>query len=297
LTNSDIIGHVQYYSVKTNSRSKISLLSPHKPEVIENEHKELRVKISESDMPVHDQITSPSVRAIDEGKTNSWTLAHHRIALASNPNLDVNISKEVWKKMTSVKGVITIPSESVGVRKRWKSRSLQITIKIPEEDDLEKPFTKEISPGTVTRFAEVVDEMSTFPETQRGQRRILSYRNAVSASGVPASFYDWAQFAKCSKVEFDGSFDTVDMKLFPEITPSPRPEKLEMDPTNDDNYYDAVLFATDDDYLSNAATRKIFNENALCKEDTKLFEMKEYFDQDEPLATDARNNAPVCSVM
>ena len=42
------------------------------------------------------------------------------------------------------------------------------------------------------------------------------------------------------------------------------------------NVYDAILFATDNDFLESAKIRAIFKENAVSHEDAELFEMAEY---------------------
>ena len=66
----------------------------------------------------------------------------------------------------------------------------QGTFSVGETEKMVVPF------GTVTRFAIPIPitQMDTLiPKTRRETRRSLSYRNAISASGVPASFLEWAK--------------------------------------------------------------------------------------------------------
>ncbi|KAJ3259584.1 hypothetical protein HK103_002138 [Boothiomyces macroporosus] len=56
--------------------------------------------------------------------------------------------------------------------------------------------------GVITRFAVPIpkEELPNIvPKTQKGHRRSLSYRNAVSASGAPASFLEWTKMVEEEK--------------------------------------------------------------------------------------------------
>ena len=57
-----------------------------------------------------------------------------------------------------------------------------------------------VTPGRLTRFNNPVPEndptFSTIPRTKKGQRRSLSYANAVSATGVPLSFLEWTKMLR-----------------------------------------------------------------------------------------------------
>lgn len=63
--------------------------------------------------------------------------------------------------------------------------------------------------------------------------------------------------------------------------------------------YDAVLFATDDDFLEKSKIRAIFKKNAVSPEDAKLFEMPEYkgtnnFDEGQLILYDDATLCDIC---
>lgn len=212
--------------------------------------------------------------------------------------------------------------------------------------------------GAVTRFAVPVPESElavVIPKTQKGTRRSLSYRNAVSASGVPASFFEWAQMVheehdqkngpdlkdsdEYDKVKFATSATSTvtftgrdqrakpTLKVFvPKHFNSPsgilssksgvleaiiddedevrRESKVKEEKKSEDSlaksgaieaepiireeppplttitFYDAVLFANDNDFLEASKIRQIFRNNAIQSDDAKLFEMKEFTGDD-----------------
>lgn len=165
--------------------------------------------------------------------------------------------------------------------------------------------------GTVTQHGKAltpIQALEVVPKTKPGHRRSFSYMNTVVAMNGDATSAgispngrhvldarDWVRTLKVhdealsqmSEMErqlavASGKFDVV---LAPTITsaepllPSAptltsRPEgildEIEVD---DGTFYDAVLIATDNDFLETSATRAIFRENAVNPADCTLFEM------------------------
>ncbi|KAL2918772.1 hypothetical protein HK105_201606 [Polyrhizophydium stewartii] len=200
-------------------------------------------------------------------------------------------------------------------------------------------------PGVITRFTVPVprEELTKLvPKTYRGHRRSLSYQNAVSASGTPASFEEWVQMVQAEKEqikdrvlkETGDEYDVVkpfaqgprsslqasgrDFKLdtivdenaaqvaspaaitpgdasktkgdgsgqsMPAVKASAVVDEREEGHGGEDDgdesaievrIYDAILIATDNDFLESSKTRALFRENAVVPEDAKLFEMPAY---------------------
>ncbi|KAJ3031965.1 hypothetical protein HK097_005393, partial [Rhizophlyctis rosea] len=73
-------------------------------------------------------------------------------------------------------------------------------------------------------------------------------------------------------------------------TPQTQPES---EPTI--HLYDALLFATDNDFLESSRVRAIFRENAVTPEDAKLFEMPPYLGVDDaPPPMLIVDDSPIC---
>ncbi|KAI9094647.1 hypothetical protein DFS34DRAFT_628576 [Phlyctochytrium arcticum] len=191
--------------------------------------------------------------------------------------------------------------------------------------------------GQITRFAVPLtpaERQTVAPPTTKGRRRTLSYHNAVSASGEPASFDDWlammlaerrvlsatdavqeeeerderydkvAPFAGVSQTEPAGIFSPRDGPA-PEVQEdrhsilSPTVFTIEdgkgtvasdtgtgpitqgpEETSSAVHVYDAVLFATDIDFLEQSRIRGIFRDNALTPDDAKLFEIPPVLEED-----------------
>jgi hypothetical protein len=166
-----------------------------------------------------------------------------------------------------------------------------------------------VTPGMVTRFAVAVpeDEMGTLVSSSYSRRRKLSYANAVSAAGSHATVKEWMEMVKLDKAAGNAPVEDTDLvKHFGSGTaPSPRktnssPLKSffsaisedegvyeDADETEDmeDIKWDAVLFATDTDFLEQSKTRLFFKNNAIVEEDAMLFKMKP-FTGEEPAEVD-----------
>jgi hypothetical protein len=264
LTNTDIIGHVQYFKVQP--KDSVTRVSS-QPNI---------------------ECQSPTVKAIEMGEPNNWTAGHHIVP--EDKGSDATLQEFVGKVLDKEQCVKFPASTVFRPKKSARSLSWNISIQIPNSNFSENGKI-DVSPGQVTQFAQVVspEHAATLPKTQKYQKRLLSYRNAVSASGIPASFYEWAKLLKedhnegdYDKVHFTHSDKTVEESVQQEI---------------DASTWDAVLFATDDDFLSSSAIRKMFLENALCVEDSTLFEMKEYTGEEPPRRDAYIPEQPMCELM
>ncbi|KAJ3196567.1 hypothetical protein HK101_008479 [Irineochytrium annulatum] len=179
------------------------------------------------------------------------------------------------------------------------------------------PAAKAPAPaGIITRFAVPLRPedaaLLPVPPTSRGRRRSLSYANAMAAVGTPgATFEDWAEMVRVEKrmsptsdtsgastggaggdgaAEGEvGDYDVVQPFLGAKLA-SPVEEGGE-DGTEERGEsgagiegelktVDAVLFATDDDFLELSRIRSVFRQHALQPEDVALFEMKPFLGDD-----------------
>ncbi|KAI8812512.1 hypothetical protein BJ742DRAFT_705616 [Cladochytrium replicatum] len=142
-----------------------------------------------------------------------------------------------------------------------------------------------VPPGKITRFTLPVptDELQNVaPPTAARRRRSLSYVNAVSASGVKASFQEWLEMVSEESPHPEQDFDVVKPFGSSAVTTEPLGTTAKSPKTAAPVIYDALLFATDNDFLETSKTRAIFKENALQPEDAKLFEMPPYTGESEP---------------
>jgi hypothetical protein len=170
-----------------------------------------------------------------------------------------------------------------------------------------------VKSGLVTRFAVPVpeDEMSTLVSSSYSRRRKLSYANAVSAAGAHATVKEWLEMNRLDKASGGKNDDTDAVKQFGSGgLPSPRKQNMSSplksmfasvseedtihepaDETEDMDgiEWDAVLFATDTDFLEQSRTRLLFKNNATVDEDAMLFKMKP-FTGEEPAEVDVIND-------
>jgi hypothetical protein len=161
-------------------------------------------------------------------------------------------------------------------------------------NNLPKTFVKN---GVITRFAVAIpdDEMKTLVPSSYSRRRKLSYANAVSAAGSHATVKEWLEMVKADKASGGKDDDTDSVKQFGSgNAPSPRknlsPLKSMFGGITEEGVYedagetedmdsiewDAVLFATDTDFLEQSKVRLMFKMNAIVEEDAMLFKMKPF---------------------
>ena len=273
LTNSDIIGNVEYYLVKPTLPE-----GPQSPGI----ERSGPITISTSNLPNshNTDAISPSVFAIDRQEKAKWTVGKHKIS--NEEDLKSDNTQYPAPLVNSETKIVQFPMDSVFPvsRSSKKSHSLNISILLPDE----RPFFNdsenvEITPGVLTQFSVPIPAEKlniVIPKTQSGNRRAFSYRNAVSASTVPVSFLEWTKLIEQDRTVIEETseidFDKFDSSRFDNHTEN---DTISMS-SSQGQIYDAILFATDDDYLGSSKVRQIFADNALNPEEAKLFEMKEY---------------------
>jgi hypothetical protein len=256
LTNSDIIGNVQYFMVKTRGLGS-----------------------SESDI---EKCTSPTVAAIDNTEPHDWTLSHHQV-VPENAEDGAKLPDNLLKELKLEAKKLQINADQIIPLKKAKSRSLNITIMIPDLDSLQTELKAKVTPGTVTQFSMPIPETELENVAHKlydSRSRILCFRNATSASVVPTSFLEWSKM--------------IDQD-WKERKPPKGPTPLSNYPS--EAVMDAILFATDDDFLSRRDVRQIFADNALSPEDAVLFEMKEITEESGTRTLENIPETSRCSVM
>ncbi|TPX61930.1 hypothetical protein PhCBS80983_g00877 [Powellomyces hirtus] len=141
-----------------------------------------------------------------------------------------------------------------------------------------RPHRVNIPVGTVTRFANPVprDALTHAAQTPPVRRRSLSMLNHAPKK--------WEAAAKSTgkTMAITSSSDTLAIAEFTSLLPSSITS------------FDAVLFATDTDYLETSRTRATFRANAVVLEDVKLFEMPEFTGEDSPLPFVVIDDSPLC---
>jgi hypothetical protein len=150
------------------------------------------------------------------------------------------------------------------------------TITINEENQSTLADTSKrviVRPGLITRYSTPVSKEEldkTVPPTKRGNRRAWSFMNTANLlpGGFQTSLEQWRLIAldekKRKSKELHGpQYDVV-----------PKPAEPIHDAKEETSVkYEAVLFATDSDFLEQAQIRLFFKSNALNEEEAKLFEM------------------------
>jgi hypothetical protein len=228
LTNSDIIGNVNYYLVRPRNAQEAITVQLEIPEEPKNSN-EVVIDIEPStdqvlkidDIPhntskrklslVYDQTTplSPLVEIMPELEALDLVVKTNSVAFEELsdkpvvPNAMNMLKRTVTVKSTVGRtlSVVEKPINNMTTNKTSKNfPKLTITTQLPTGlVSVNGPTSAVIEAGIITRFTVPVpkEEMgAVIPKTQKGHRRTLSYRNAVSASGVPASFLEWARMVQ-----------------------------------------------------------------------------------------------------
>lgn len=129
------------------------------------------------------------------------------------------------------------------------------------------------------------------PPSARNRRRPFSFMNSLITSGdTDASLDDW-QALLAEDVEGEQravtmkSEDTDTVKQFRNLAKQPKQQQQPASPAPlKESYYEAVLFATDSDFLEQGSIRAMFKANAVQLDDATLFEMAAYNGQDQSSA-------------
>lgn len=208
----------------------------------------------------------------------------------------------------------------------------KIELSPSDQPTLEHTAITSIPVGTVTQFAKPVPQdqvLKIVPPTIRGRRRSLSYLNTLSATPKNnCSLREWLVYMKKESMKLDEEgeneneskkkdYDAINLGKSTENLNSDDNKNTEEDKKEKDEeekekesittdvsdidveMYDAVLFATDDDFLEKSKIRAIFKKNAVSPEDAKLFEMPEYkgtnnFDEGQLILYDDATLCDIC---
>ncbi|KNE67041.1 hypothetical protein AMAG_12118 [Allomyces macrogynus ATCC 38327] len=139
-----------------------------------------------------------------------------------------------------------------------------------------------VPPGTVTQFAVPVpvDALPQIaPATPPRRRRGMSLSNSNQED--VAGWMHQVRMAAALGAS-GGAAGAADAPIpedeDPAVTVEPVLEPAETDAVavNDAVFYDAILIATDNDFLESAAVRAVFRDNALSPSDAALFELPPY---------------------
>ncbi|KAJ3274818.1 hypothetical protein HDV01_002022 [Terramyces sp. JEL0728] len=282
LTNSDVIGNVLYFHVS--------------PPLSELEAKRAQtLKMAQE----KEKGITPVIKDTENGVEDDWTINGHLIA-KDDPS-DSGEATVRYKGTVKLPSTICRPSFSTGGEKLVQVQANQIfppspkrrisditlTAKLPNRKLHMNTLQKiNIPSGLITRFTVPLpkDEFERLiPATKKGHRRCLSYRNAISATGVPATFLEWTKMIQEDRQtvdnlpECENNFDHVKPYMITSTTLA-SPEQITPDtPCGEETVmYDGYLFATDSDYLKSSEIRQVFRSNAINYEEIRLFEMDEY---------------------
>ncbi|KAJ3373278.1 hypothetical protein GGF31_000711 [Allomyces arbusculus] len=149
-----------------------------------------------------------------------------------------------------------------------------------------------VPPGTVTQFAVPVpiDALPQIaPATPPRRRRGMSLSN--SNQDDVAGWMHQVRMAAALSAS-GGAAGSADAPIpedeDPAVTAEPVVEPVDTNPVTVDDavFYDAVLIATDNDFLESSAVRAVFRDNALSPSDAALFELPPYTgESDSPTIT------------
>lgn len=146
-----------------------------------------------------------------------------------------------------------------------------------------------------------IQAMAVVPPTRRQRRRSISYLNAMAATGsTHASIEDWKSMVRQhrqqpkgdeSLASAAGDFDLVNPFEHASLSPVAEKPAVHGVPAEslkstvsgggEEVFYDAVLIATDNDFLETSRVRALFRENAVQSADAVLFEMPPYTGEPE----------------
>ena len=179
MTNTDIIGNVDYFIVSRSDSANI-----------------------ESAIA-----TTPLKKEIDNKVQPNWTY-NHRI-MRDGGDSDDTLPSKALDFLGKTPKELQFQFNDVFPCRTKRINSLNITVKIPDSNILMGDSKVFVTPSTATRFhMPLTSESETITSaTKRRNDQLLCYRNAVSASIVPESFLEWARLLKTqtqsSKTEYN----------------------------------------------------------------------------------------------
>ncbi|KAJ3162837.1 hypothetical protein HDU86_003812 [Geranomyces michiganensis] len=135
-----------------------------------------------------------------------------------------------------------------------------------------------IPAGTVTRFGQSVDPSSIPAPQPIVRRRSFSAHDSTS-------YQPWERRSLLG----DPAPTTITESSSSATLTMPHHDFL-----STLSAFEAVLFATDNDYLESSKTRAVFRANAIVPEDVKLFEMPEYTGIESPIPYVVVDDSQLC---
>jgi hypothetical protein len=318
LTNSDIIGSVDYFLVKPPQVKDavtididpvISVNSQNDAANVEQTRSNVRVSLVYTQ--ASKALESANLASVpkEEKITTNRVVLENQVSQKQIPSLlRLNTTHKGTVKVRKL-SLVEQPIHSMTTEKISKRvTSLKITTNLPTGAlSLHRDGCMSAVVGQITRFAVPVpeDQLQTIiPELSRGNRRTLTYRNAVSTTGVPISFIDWTRMVQSEKMN-----ENSDIKLVNKLSTMKEEEEEEKQiqtssaTENVDKcdskvlVYDAVYFGNDNDFLEKSKARKVFRDNAIAPEDAKLFEMKEYTGKEDDADFEILENDSFCECL
>lgn len=244
LSNLDIVGDVLYFHVKP----------------IKTKFEEDKIK-SKADI-----IPSEAAVKADAKSPAQWTLAGPISSPFSDDLPDDDFKPSNDRAYTYP---VVRPVQMIQIKENTTINMLDKPYKISPQklDALSVSIAQRkisiIPKGTVTRFNTPISEKPV--SLKKGNRRAFSWMNTNNGLKKQLSFEEWKSFAiNYKKSNEDEDFDKVEII---------QEEKGSVPDAQKELEYEAILFATDDDYLQSVKIRSFFRENAISPDDTKLFAM------------------------
>jgi hypothetical protein len=137
---------------------------------------------------------------------------------------------------------------------------------------------RNVKPGILSQHGEPINldlKPGLVPPTAEKRRRSLSYMNTLMNSNTP--FYTvktWKKMLDDEKQKMQQPSGYVAERETTSTAQQLEPQK----PTTvkEEHFYDAMLLATDTDFLESSRVRTLFRQNAVHPSDATLFEMPEF---------------------
>jgi len=298
LTNTDIIGNVLYFQIENDTTKGSTSQTLGKPLMsAQIASKEENVHLHNTSEPVSPTVASnpkdsilpshdPDQREDRAELPGGWTLAGPKVALAIGeagepavPTRKTSVASYVSRKLS--RGVV--PNGFAPVSQTSQSDYTKNTSFASK-----KP--KNLALQTLKTAATISPNSAPLPLMMRNGSLHLSQpaspRSPITAGhmtrfGIPISETDSTVKATPQYVSKMRSYVN---------SPSPTLEKFTESITKGTPiYFEALLLATDNDYLEQVGTRRVFAANALTPADVKLFEMPAYLGPDADTAAQAPN--------
>ncbi|ORY47667.1 hypothetical protein BCR33DRAFT_764075 [Rhizoclosmatium globosum] len=327
LSNTDIIGHVEYFMVRPSRTEqttaqkiskRISMLPENKPASTRastnaipptsnrlsstakpGKKPDISIKINTNNMLKVPEVDlpppSPTVRQIEQGGPTSWTIGSPRAALAdeeddlpANPN---NTPATALVPPSFFNGIAKRLSGIPGTKSGPPSPSKKASIAPPTDLETGKNASQTIQalishPNSTPKCPQPHESKSPkapSPDSPNQSVHKKYHRPKNAADARYPSFEEWVLMVKSENSRREAAGE--ELLDYDEVNPFASPERgmpsmiseeeEEVEESKEDEIttYDAILFATDDDFLESSRIRAVFRDNAVLPEEAKLFEM------------------------